>query len=274
VLRADAARWELVAIPVDPPVITQHPSAQDVCPGTTVQFSVTAGGQGPLSYRWQKNGVNLNNGGHYAGVTTTALTISNTDGSDVASYRCVVTNDGGSTTSNAAGLTLKAATSITQHPQSQEAALGDDVSFTIQATGEGSPSYQWQKNGLDLNDGGRISGATTATLQIADAADPDAGTYRCVVSAACGDATSNGATLTITGPPTIPGDFDLDDDVDQEDFGHLQECLSGASVPQDRPECQDAKFDGDGDVDENDAIMFWGCMSGANVPGDPGCASN
>jgi hypothetical protein len=72
--------------------------------------------------------------------------------------------------------------------------------------------------------------------------------------------------------PAIPGDFDGDGDVDMTDFGHFQICLSGMSVPQDDPECQDAKFDGDSDVDSDDFGVFQACMSGANVPGDPNCA--
>ncbi len=66
-------------------------------------------------------------------------------------------------------------------------------------------------------------------------------------------------------------DFDGDCDVDQEDFGHLQVCLSGPSIPQDDPECQDAKLDADNDVDRDDFVIFEGCLSGADVPADPAC---
>jgi hypothetical protein len=37
-------------------------------------------------------------------------------------------------------------------------------------------------------------------------------------------------------PPLVPGDFDRDGDVDQEDFGIFQRCLSGANIPAD-PDC-------------------------------------
>ena len=89
-----------------PPTITQHPSDQAAVEGGTAQFTVQASGTSPLSYRWQKDSVNLNNGGHYSGVTTTTLTVSNVDGSDEASYRCRVTNAYGNATSNAATLTV------------------------------------------------------------------------------------------------------------------------------------------------------------------------
>ncbi len=272
VFRADAVKWELLGGPVDPPIITEHPSSQSVCPGAAAVFSVTAIGEGPLSYQWQKNEANLSDGGHYSGATTSALTVSNADGGDVAGYRCVVSNAGGDTTSNSASLSLKAATTITQHPLSQEVTPGTDVSFTVQATGEGTLSYQWQKNGGNLSNGGRISGATTATLQISDVDETDQGEYRCVVTAGCGSATSNAATLTVSGSPAVPGDFDGDGDVDQEDFGFIQACLTGTAAGPPAPGCEDANLDGDNDVDQADMGIFQGCVSGANVPGDPDCA--
>lgn len=45
-------------------------------------------------------------------------------------------------------------------------------------------SYQWQKNGASLLNGGDISGATSAVLRIANAEAADQGSYRCVVTGA------------------------------------------------------------------------------------------
>ena len=63
-------------------------------------------------------------------------------------------------------------------------------------------------------------------------------------------------------------DFDGDDDVDQEDFGVLQACLSGAYVPY-TAGCKKADLDSDGHVDRDDLNVFLNCMGGANHP--PGC---
>ncbi|MHC4442985.1 MAG: hypothetical protein ACYTF1_15730 [Planctomycetota bacterium] len=71
---------------------------------------------------------------------------------------------------------------------------------------------------------------------------------------------------------SCPADFDDDNDVDLEDFGHFQICLSGPGVPQTDPDCQDANLDGDDDVDLNDFGTFLSCLSGANIPADPSCA--
>ncbi|MHC4795491.1 MAG: PKD domain-containing protein [Planctomycetota bacterium] len=65
-------------------------------------------------------------------------------------------------------------------------------------------------------------------------------------------------------------DFDLDGDVDQEDFGHFQECLSGEGIHWGL-ECGDADMNLDGDVDLDDFTLFQGCMSGANMASAPDC---
>jgi hypothetical protein len=73
--------------------------------------------------------------------------------------------------------------------------------------------------------------------------------------------------------PHVPADFDHDGDVDQIDFGHLQECFSGDFVPQDRPECQDTRLStpDDLDVDPGDLEIFIGCLSGPGAYADPQC---
>lgn len=71
------------------------------------------------------------------------------------------------------------------------------------ATGTGL-TYQWRKNGVNLVDGGNISGATTATLTISPAGMGNSGSYDCVVSGACApSATSTAASLTVLPAATI-----------------------------------------------------------------------
>jgi arylsulfatase A-like enzyme len=69
----------------------------------------------------------------------------------------------------------------------------------------------------------------------------------------------------LAGPPArlMPGDFDRDGDVDQEDFGCLQSCLAGpGSYPP--AGCSEADFDGDLDVDNHDLDRFSECFNGPN----------
>jgi hypothetical protein len=68
-----------------------------------------------------------------------------------------------------------------------------------------------------------------------------------------------------------PGDFNGDFDVDQEDFGAFQACLTGAGFAQLDPACQKARLDADGDVDEQDVGMFLRCRTAPGEIGDPDC---
>ncbi|MCR5861276.1 T9SS sorting signal type C domain-containing protein [Flavobacterium sp. J372] len=71
---------------------------------------------------------------------------------------------------------------------------GTSTSFTVNATGI-NLTYQWKKNGVSLVNGGNISGATTATLNITNVSASDVAFYTCEVTNAAGSVLSNEAYL-------------------------------------------------------------------------------
>jgi subtilisin family serine protease len=93
------------------------------------------------------------------------------------------------------------APTITTHPQSQSGAVGGSVTFSVDATGTTPFTYQWRKGGQ------AISGATNATLTLANLQTSDAGSYDVVVTNSVGSATSNSATLTVSAITTITWNF-------------------------------------------------------------------
>ncbi len=248
-----------------PTQITQQPTAQQVCPGGAVVFTVAATGDGSPAYQWQKEETNLSNGGHYSGVNTATLTVTGANGTDVGNYRCVVTAGCGGIASSAALLTLKTPTLITVQPVPQEVPLHGTAVFTVTATGEGVIGYQWRKNGVDLSNTGHYSGVTTDTLTISNADAEDAAGYRCAVTAGCGSAISDEATLTVTEPTFAAADLDRDGDVDLDDFAVFQLCFAGPNRAF-RSECDVVDFDRDGDVDLSDFAVFQACFGGPNRP--------
>ena len=86
---------------------------------------------------------------------------------------------------------------ITTQPENKTVTAGTSVSFSVVATGNPTPTYQWQKgvNG--------ISGANAATYTIASPASGDAGSYTVTVSNSIGAVTSSAATLTVNTLPAI-----------------------------------------------------------------------
>lgn len=85
-------------------VITQQPAAQA---GVPAVFTVAATGEGALTYRWQRNGVDLTDDAHYTGTATPTLTIAYCASGDATVFRCVVTGDCGSTVSEGAPLSCQ-----------------------------------------------------------------------------------------------------------------------------------------------------------------------
>ena len=89
------------------------------------------------------------------------------------------------------------AVSISQQPAPATTCPGASASFAVAATGVGTLTYQWRRNGTNLANGPGISGATSATLSLTNVQVASGGNYDSIVTSACGSVTSNQATLTI-----------------------------------------------------------------------------
>jgi hypothetical protein len=171
--------------------------------GGTANLSVTAHATHAINYQWNKGGNPLSNGGHVSGVTTATLTLTGVDATDVGSYVCHLSNTDGTADSAAVTLSLASGPTIGAQPTNQVVALGGTANFTVSASGAGL-QYLWSKAGVPMSNGGRVSGATTATLTISSVIDPDNGTsYSCLITNAGGQTNSAAATLTVIDPPAI-----------------------------------------------------------------------
>ena len=104
------------------PTITTPPANQTVTAGQTATFTVVAGGTAPLSYQWQKSGVNI------AGATSVSYTTQVTTTTDSGStFDVVVTNTAGTVTSAAATLTVNAAPTPAIQVNPTSINFGNDV---------------------------------------------------------------------------------------------------------------------------------------------------
>ena len=99
----------VVALTVTPitPIITSDPVNREASPGGSPTFTISVTGAPTPTLQWQRSPAggggwsDLSNGGSYAGVTTTTLTVSSlTVGMSGDQFRCVATNIVGTATSN------------------------------------------------------------------------------------------------------------------------------------------------------------------------------
>ena len=89
-----------------PPQITSQPQDDLVMAGQTAIFSVTANGDSPLAYLWQRNGLTLTDDGRVTGSQSSTLQIANCSAADAGNYEVRVSNQYGSTNSRNALLTV------------------------------------------------------------------------------------------------------------------------------------------------------------------------
>lgn len=95
---------------------------------------------------------------------------------------------------------------IATQPVSAEALPGASVQFSVGASASArgaALTYQWQRNQVDLADGGRISGAMSSTLTIMDVQPGDAGVYGVVASDGSVSEPSSYAALTLADPTGV-----------------------------------------------------------------------
>ena len=179
-----------------PPAVLTQPTAQTVTQGQAASFSVTASGSPLLRYQWKKNGADIADA-NSSSYSTPATLLSDNG----AIYSVQISNDAGSVSSSGASLTVIAAAvapAITAQPGNLSVVAGLTATFSVTATGT-SLSYQWKKNGTDIN-GATSSSYTTAATSIADSGAE----FIVVVSNSAGSATSNSAILTVNAAAVSP----------------------------------------------------------------------
>ena len=192
--------------------ITTQPIDITACSGDSIAFVVVAEGSG-LTYQWQLGGLPLIDGGSVSGSTNDTLFINPATALNAGTdYNVVVTGScAPSVTSNDVELTINELPVVTTQPTDQTVCEGSSVTFSTVATGTGL-TYQWQVGGVDITDGGSVSGATTSSLTINPVAFADEATdYSVIVSGACApNDTSNLVFLevdTVTAITTQPIDI-------------------------------------------------------------------
>ncbi len=188
-LTSTTATSNTVSVTVQTPTsFSTQPTDAAACLGATQVFSATATGTGTISYQWYKSNTSIT--GNPTAITN-SLTLSGLVSGSAADYYVVATGTCGSKNSDTITLTLNPNTLITTQPTAISLCAGLDTAFSVAATGFGTLTYQWRKNGSD------ISGETNDTLILSSVLAANAGTYSVLVTGGCNSLASSNAALTV-----------------------------------------------------------------------------
>lgn len=184
------------------PTLTQLvlPELQTVAIGSNATFTISASGSLPMTYRWRKVGTStpLTNITLFSTSGVFTLKVSRTN--DAGRYYVTITNLAGASipvNSSTSILAVVRGPVITSQPQSLTVDAGGNATFSVVAEGDGPLSYQWLRNGRN------IQGATGTSYGLTGVQDADAGTYSVSVSNAGATVLSDSARLFVVGAPTL-----------------------------------------------------------------------
>jgi RHS repeat-associated protein len=166
--------------------------------GQNATFSVSMGGTGTFTYQWRSNGVAI------SGANSSSYTKWVIRTNDQANYSVVVSNGISYLTSSNAFLGVVTPLYLVSGSTNAVALQGTTTNFGVTVGGT-YLSYQWAKNGANLANGGRISGATSNILTLSSLVGSDAGNYSVQATNLFGSVSSSASLTVITNPfITVP----------------------------------------------------------------------
>ncbi|XP_010811862.2 hemicentin-1 isoform X2 [Bos taurus] len=171
----------------EPPPVIQVPSNVTVTPGETAVLTCLVVSAVGYNLTWQRNDrdIRLTDTAGMRILANLSLELRSVKFSDAGEYRCVVSNEGGSST-EAVFLTVQEPPKVTVMPKNQSFTAGSEVSIMCSATGYPKPKIAWTMNDVFIMGSHRYRMTSEGNLFIKNAVPKDAGIYGCLASNSAG----------------------------------------------------------------------------------------
>lgn len=150
---------------VEPVRLSSGPQSRTLAVGSALAWLVEATGAGPITYQWSKDGVPL------PGAVAPTFEIPAVRLEDSGVYRVRASNPWSTVDSPEARLLVLIPPTVQRQPQPQTIVAGGSAVLSIEAAGSPPLSYQWRRDGRDLE------GANQPSLSLAGFTAGDAGSY-------------------------------------------------------------------------------------------------
>jgi hypothetical protein len=175
------------------PAILQGPLSATVAASSNVTFQVTAIGSEPLNYQWFLNGSPVS-----APTGSPQYSLNDVQSWNAGGYDVVVSSALGSATSSVANLIVTPVVPyFVQQPAGATLRAGANFTLTALARGSEPITYQWLRNGVQLQ------GDFQSSLALSNLTETNSGNYALVAFNASGSCTSLVATLVVTSAPPV-----------------------------------------------------------------------
>jgi len=182
---------QYVELTTSPLAIQSQPESITIDEGGSFSLYIQASSSELISYQWHKDDQDI------PGATSALYIQENAEVSDTATYSVTVSTDSESLNSlYALVIVNKVLTpiSIKQQPEPLNLVEGDPIYLSIEISGDGPFTFQWQKGGSI------IPGATQESLYIKNSTKADEGSYRITISNSVNTVSSNFVDVWVNTP--------------------------------------------------------------------------
>ncbi|KAL0978657.1 hypothetical protein UPYG_G00173550 [Umbra pygmaea] len=194
-----------------PPHLIEKPQDVQKAIDDSLVWECKATGKPKPSYRWMKNGENLESMEERIQVANGALSINGLTLSDIGMYQCVAGNKHGEVYSNAELRVIAVAPDFSQNQLRSHTMVKEGGDVLIECQPKMSPwgVISWRKGSEALRESDRVLILENGNLRIQNATKADAGLYTCVARNQFGVASSSGTvmvkepTIITTAPSTL-----------------------------------------------------------------------